>query len=170
MLESDIFEVYAVEMNEREIPDTAVVIKARERDLCLSIWISPAQAESIALYRLGIPPERPLTYDLMAHLIQRLGGQLQSVRIAARQDKVFYATLLIATGAAVEEIDCRPSDALALAAQIKAPIFCAPDLLADNGYRQEELERLVSQKQLVHHPRSGETVKSIKPLILGYWA
>jgi bifunctional DNase/RNase len=167
MLESEIFEVYAVEMNEREIPDTAIVIKAREHNLYLPIWVAPSQAESIALYRLGMPPSRPLTYDLMAHLIQRLGGQLQSVQIASHQDNVFYATLLVATDASVEEIDCRPSDALALAAQSKVSIFCSSDLLEQNGYQQREFEHLVSQKRLVLHPRSGETVKSIKPVVLG---
>jgi hypothetical protein len=77
----------------------------------------------------GVKPERPLTHDLMKLILTGLGGELRRVVIAALRENTYLAQLLIYRGGEVFEVDARPSDSIALALRMHAPIFSTDELL-----------------------------------------
>lgn len=126
--------VHGVYRPEGESPDdaTIVILKAREQVRYLPICIGFAEGQSIFLNLQGIKPSRPLSHDFMAQLVEQLGGRIEAVNIT-HQNTTFYATTKVVANNTVKEIDCRPSDALALAVRVEAPIFVAVDVLEQAG-------------------------------------
>ncbi|HEU5219323.1 MAG TPA: bifunctional nuclease family protein [Gemmatimonadales bacterium] len=110
-----------------------VVLKEEDGDRTLPIWIGAPEANAIALELQGIKPERPLSHDLMKLLVTGLGGELRRVVVAGLRENTYVAELLIYRGADVFEVDARPSDSIALALRMRAPIYCNEDLLERNG-------------------------------------
>lgn len=110
--------------------NTPVVILQEEAgERTLPIWIGASEANAIALELQGVRPERPLTHDLMKLLVSGLGGELKRVVIAALRENTYLAQLLIYRGTEVFEVDARPSDSIALALRMNAPIFLNEELL-----------------------------------------
>ncbi|HEX3927807.1 MAG TPA: bifunctional nuclease family protein [Gemmatimonadales bacterium] len=96
----------------------------------LPIWIGPSEANAIAIAMQQIAVPRPLTHDLLRHVLQGLGGELLRVAITSSRDNTFYAELLVRHGTnELAGIDARPSDAIALAVRCGAPILAAESLL-----------------------------------------
>jgi RNA polymerase sigma factor (sigma-70 family) len=89
----------------------------------LSMWIGPVEGDSIAAGLIGYHVPRPLTYDFTAKLLKAAGARLQSVRISKIEDITFFAVAVLETGDTTQEIDARPSDALALALRFDCPIY-----------------------------------------------
>ena len=106
-----------------------VVLQEEEGERTLPIWIGAPEANAIALELQGVKPERPLTHDLMKLLVAGLGGELRRVVISGLRENTYLAELLIYRGAEVFEVDARPSDSIALALRMHAPIFSNDDLL-----------------------------------------
>ncbi len=77
----------------------------------------------------GVQAPRPMTHDLIALIIQSLGGEILRVVISELKDSTFYATLVLEQGGKEKLVDCRPSDAIALAVQSKVQIFVAKQVL-----------------------------------------
>ena len=94
----------------------------------LSIWIGPAEAFAISSKLGGEVPIRPLTIDLASQLIRELGGRLSSVVITSHRDNVFYARLVVDAHGKRLDVDARPSDAIALALRLDAPILVVNDV------------------------------------------
>jgi bifunctional DNase/RNase len=108
----------------------------------LPIWIGAAEASAIANVLEGATPPRPLTHDLMADLLEALGHTLTAVKITEVDEGTFYAVIEVDG----EEVSARPSDAVALALRVGAPIYAADDVLAEVGVeipapREEEVEK-----------------------------
>ncbi|HLG06447.1 MAG TPA: bifunctional nuclease family protein [Gemmatimonadales bacterium] len=114
-----------------------VVLREDEGERTLPIWIGASEANAIALELQGVRPERPLTHDLMKQLVAGLGGELRRVLIAGLRENTYLAQLLIYRGTEVFEVDARPSDSIALALRMNAPIFSEEDLL-DRSARSSE--------------------------------
>ncbi len=95
----------------------------------LPIIIGTFEAQSIALELEGIKPPRPLTHDLMKSVIESLGGSIQEVIISDLRDNTFYGRIIIEISGLTNEIDSRPSDAIALAVRTKTPIFVSEDVM-----------------------------------------
>jgi bifunctional DNase/RNase len=106
-----------------------VVLREEDGERTLPIWIGAPEANAIALELQGVKPERPLTHDLMKHLVSGLGGELRRVLIASLRENTYLAQLFIYRGSEVFEVDARPSDSIALALRMNAPIFTNEDLL-----------------------------------------
>jgi RNA polymerase sigma factor (sigma-70 family) len=136
MTEATIYDVYVVEQAQPEEPHAVVVLKAREQERYVPIWIGQPEAEGIAVKLRSLTYKRPLTYDLMTQLLERLGASVEAVRLSALRDQTFFATLRVVGNGNTAELDCRPSDALALAVRTNAPIFIADDVLAQAGRDQ----------------------------------
>jgi hypothetical protein len=96
----------------------------------LPIWIGQPEAESIVMQMHNIKRVRPLTHDLCRSLILGLGGALRRVQITRVEKNTYYAELHINRGDAVVQIDARPSDSIAVALRLAAPIFAAESLLS----------------------------------------
>jgi bifunctional DNase/RNase len=106
-----------------------VVLKEEDGERTLPIWIGAPEANAIALELQGIKPERPLTHDLMKLLVSGLGGELRRVKISNLRENTYLAELLIYRQGEVFEVDARPSDSIALALRMQAPIFTTDELL-----------------------------------------
>jgi bifunctional DNase/RNase len=97
----------------------------------LPIWISQEQARAIMLALERQAPPRPLTHDLLVNMLQAWDMGLERVIIHALHDSTFFAVLRIRNGEEVKEIDARPSDAIALALRLDAPIWVMEEVVAD---------------------------------------
>jgi len=106
-----------------------VILQEHEGERVLPIWIGPAEANAIAMELAGMKFSRPLTHDLLKQVIVGLGADLRKVIITQVKDNTYYAELHIYRGDAVIQIDARPSDSIAVALRLKAPIFTSEDLL-----------------------------------------
>jgi bifunctional DNase/RNase len=123
-----------------------VILKETGRDRYLPIWIGPWEASAIAMRLQGLTPERPLTHDLFASALEAVDARVTRVVISDLADETFHARLFVERDGKVAEVDARPSDALALAVRVGAPIFAAPSVLdqaglgADGGLGDDEEE------------------------------
>lgn len=102
-----------------------VVLKDINDDKYLPIWIGPCEADAITLELQEQPSKRPLTHDLLKTTIRELGGRVVQILISDLQQDIYYARILVDLGDRQIEIDSRPSDAIALAVRVKAPIYVA---------------------------------------------
>ncbi len=110
-----------------------VILKEKEADRYLPIWIGPAEADSIAVKLQDISVPRPLTHDLLRSIIQTLGASIQHIVVSDLQNDTFYAKVVIQVDGKSVEIDCRPSDTIALAVRAKVPIFAEETVLEKAG-------------------------------------
>ena len=117
-----------------------VILQEKDGNRLLPIWIGQPEAESIVMQMNNIKRERPLTHDLCKNLIVGLGGSLRRVQITKVQKNTYYAELHVASANGLVQIDARPSDSIAIALRLSAPIFAQESLLssADDGEGDEE--------------------------------
>jgi bifunctional DNase/RNase len=115
-----------------EVPSNNPIVLLRERgsDRYLPIWVGAVEATAIAYAQQGIVPPRPLTHDLLRDILGALGVSVVEVRITALEDGVFYAVIVFSSGA---EVSARPSDAIALALRVDAPIRAVDEVLEAAG-------------------------------------
>ena len=110
-----------------------VLLKAKDADRCLPIWIGPAEADSIALKLEGKEAPRPMTHDLMGLMISDLGARVVQVIVNGLRDDTFLARVVLQRNGTTIERDSRPSDAIALAVRCGAPIFADEDVFERAG-------------------------------------
>jgi bifunctional DNase/RNase len=115
-----------------------LILRERDGGRVLPIWIGQPEAESIVLHLNGVVRERPLTHDLCRALLAALGGELERVDITRVVKSTYYAELHIGTANGHVVVDARPSDSIAVALRVGAPIFAADELLADLDLDEEE--------------------------------
>jgi bifunctional DNase/RNase len=122
-----------------EMPSNQPIVLLREvaGERYLPIWIGAVEATAIAFAQQGVVPPRPLTHDLMKDLIGATGNELREVRITEMRDGVFYAVLVLSSGA---EVSARPSDSIALALRTGSRIVCSEDVLDEAGLEVPEEE------------------------------
>ncbi len=115
-----------------------VILRELETERYLPIWIGPWEANAIAMKLQGLSPERPLTHDLLTAVLEELGATLREILIADLADETFHARLLLETAdGRTVEVDCRPSDAIALAVRTGVRIFAAESVLERAGVRPD---------------------------------
>lgn len=136
-----------------------VLLRETEGGRYLPIWIGAVEASAIAYAQQGAETARPLTHELMQHLVEALGDELDEVRIVDVHDGVFFASLVFASGA---EVEARPSDSIALALRAGARIVCTEDVLDEAGIQStsdedEEVEKFREFLDEVAPEDFGET-------------
>jgi hypothetical protein len=104
----------------------------------LHIWIGWPEASAIQSYLEGSRPPRPMTHDLMAHLLVSLQAKVQQLIISEMKEDTFFAQLTLLAGEHTLEIDCRPSDGIAIALRAEAPIFITDELFAEIEQMREQ--------------------------------
>ncbi len=109
-----------------------VILKEKMSERYLPIWIGPAEADAIAVKLQGVNVPRPLTHDLLNTVIDALGATVNSIIISELKSDTFYAKILLNVDGGQMEIDSRPSDALALAVRVEAPIY-AEEIVLDKA-------------------------------------
>ena len=101
----------------------AILLKEIEGTRRLPIIIGAFEAQAIALEMEGIKPPRPLTHDLLKTLVDNLGANVVEIVVSELKENTFYAKIILEASGLTNEIDARPSDAIALAVRTYAPIF-----------------------------------------------
>ncbi|MDQ6720004.1 MAG: bifunctional nuclease family protein [Candidatus Dormibacteraeota bacterium] len=110
-----------------------VILKEKEADRYLPIWIGSFEAQAIATKISGNPLGRPLTHDLMATAFGDLGISVKRIVVTRLADQVFYARLYVKQDGRDLDFDARPSDAIALAVRVECPIFVATEVMETAG-------------------------------------
>jgi bifunctional DNase/RNase len=128
-----------------ELPNNQpiLLLKESEGERYLPIWIGAVEATAIAFEQQGVRPARPLTHDLLRDVLEALGRPLDRVEITEVRENVFYADLVLGEAT---RVSARPSDAIALALRVGAPISCAEPVLDDAGIvipdeQEDEVEK-----------------------------
>jgi bifunctional DNase/RNase len=107
-----------------------VILKDNEGDRYLPIWIGAWEASAIAMRLQGLQAERPLTHDLFTAALDQLGVRVARIVVSDLADETYHAQLVLERDGLEEEVDARPSDALAIAVRTESPIYCAESVLA----------------------------------------
>src|SRR3954462_9444493 len=115
---------------DRSTNSYVVILQEKDGTRLLPIWIGQPEAESIVVHMNNMKRERPLTHDLCKSLIVGLGGSLRRVQITKVQKNTYYAELHVSRGDSVVQVDARPSDSIAIALRLSAPIFASDTLLS----------------------------------------
>lgn len=126
-----------------------VLLKTVSDNRFLPIWIGHAEAAAILLKLQGNEPPRPMTHDLMSDLIGRLNADVLRIVVTEMRESTFYAAITLRHDLQEVEIDARPSDAIALAVRVDAPIFADDGLLEENSVAfdqgMEDTEEMVER-------------------------
>ena len=117
-----------------------VILKEKGAERYLPIWIGVYEANAIALKITGITPERPITHDLLANILQSAELRLKKIQVTSLTNEVFFARLFLGVNGKEVEIDSRPSDAIALAVRMTCPILVSQDVLEKAGVFPEKEE------------------------------
>ena len=115
-----------------------VILQEKNGDRLLPIWIGQPEAESIVMQMNGMKRERPLTHDLCKSLIVGLGGTLRRVQITKVQKSTYYEELHVERDDSIVQIDARPSDSIAIALRLSAPIFAQAGLTPGAALRYDK--------------------------------
>ena len=120
-----------------EMPSNQPIVLLRERDgeRYLPIWIGAVEATAIAFAQQGVVPARPLTHDLLKDVLSALDRPVERVHITDLREGVFFAELRFTDGVVVS---ARPSDAIALALRTGTPIFSESEVLEEAGIMIED--------------------------------
>ncbi|MFC2133308.1 bifunctional nuclease domain-containing protein [Bacteroidota bacterium] len=137
----------------------------------LPIIIGSFEAQSIALEIEGIKPPRPLTHDLLKNFADNLGGTVKEVVIDALKENTFYAKIIVEVSTMINEIDSRPSDAIALAIRTGAPLYVREDVMKEASFvpsSEEETpeEDILEDSSKEKFMKTEETSKETKMAVL----
>jgi len=117
-----------------EVHDQQVImLRESEGDRSFPIVIGIFEATSIDRRVKGMPSPRPLTHDLVASVIDNMGGELQDIFISELRDHTYFAKLRIKHDGEMIEVDSRPSDAIAVAVTVDVPILVSEDVIDEAG-------------------------------------
>lgn len=115
------------EIHDRQI----IVLREVDGERSFPIVIGIFEATSIDRRVRQTPTPRPLTHDLIHSIIEDMGGEIEDILITELREHTYYAKMRIRQGGELLEIDCRPSDAIAIAVTAQVPIYVADEILAE---------------------------------------
>ena len=119
----------------------------------LPIWVGPFEGQTIAMGLHGLTTSRPMTFNFMASLLEAVDVELEEVRVEALKDETFYSVARLRNGDRVQEIDARPSDAIALAVRTGSPIYVADEVMKMAG--------VDVSKEMAQEPKLGQGLDGI---------
>lgn len=154
MLEMSIDSIRVSLMNYQRV----VILKEKDSDRYLPIWIGPAEADAIAVKLQDVSIPRPLTHDLLGNIIGALGGTLNHVSVNDLQNDTFYAKLILDVNGRSLEVDSRPSDAIALAVRSRVPIYVDEGVLEKAGITMDQ----ETGKPLLDEKAEGDIERTTK--------
>ncbi|MCC6755163.1 MAG: bifunctional nuclease family protein [Solirubrobacterales bacterium] len=110
-----------------------VLLKTIDDNRYLPIWIGHPEAAAILMKLQGADTPRPMTHDLLVDIIDQAEAKVEKISVNELRDNTFFATITLSVSGSEIEIDSRPSDALALAVRMQAPIFVAEDVIEESS-------------------------------------
>ncbi len=133
-----------------------VILREKEAERYLPIWIGVYEAESITIALQEVEVSRPLTHDLMYNIFRHLNARILRVEVVALRDDTFYGNIVVEKDGHTLNIDSRPSDALAVAVRARVPILVARSVMDAAGIVPEE--DLQAKTEAALPPQSAEPV------------
>ena len=127
-------ELAAVQIDQRSATPVMLLKESQPPGRTLAVYIGRTEAQAIVDSIQGIEPPRPMTHDLMRDVIEALGGIVVRVVITELVEATFYAQVELKIQQKVVVVSARPSDAVALAVRVAAPMFVASDVMALEGF------------------------------------
>ena len=115
-----------------------VLLKTQTGNKFLPIWIGSTEATAILMKLQGVEAPRPMTHDLLPDMVRQLNAEVARVTVTELRENTFIALITVRGEAGEVDIDSRPSDALALAVRVDAPIFVADKVIEDSALEFEE--------------------------------
>jgi bifunctional DNase/RNase len=109
-----------------------IILRDKEGQRVLPIWVGPAEAQAIAMQIENVPTQRPMTHDLLKNVIEDLKASVEKIVVCDLKDNTFYALIHLIVGSEAVVVDARPSDAIALALRTKSPIYVEEQVI-DNA-------------------------------------
>lgn len=116
-----------------------VLLCDEEHKTFVPIWIGPAEAMSIQMELDRRQPPRPMTHDLMTNILYQMNVRLLKVTVNDFERQVYYATLHLESKNGVQEVDARPSDAIALALRTQCEIWVSDEVIEKAGIQREDV-------------------------------
>jgi bifunctional DNase/RNase len=123
-----------------------VLLKETEGERYLPIWIGAVEATAIAFALQGVQTPRPMTHDLMRDIMNETQIDVERILISELVDSTFFAVIKMALDGRTAEVSSRPSDAIALAVRIQAPIFASEEVLEQAGIELRDEEETEVEK------------------------
>ena len=145
----------------QETQQRAVVLKVKDSDLYLPIFIGQFEVEAIRFKLMGVEVQRPMTHDLLGSIIGDLGGTIHSIVVSELKNDTFFAKIVIDSNGTLIEIDARPSDALALAVRSEAPIYAEDDVVEKAGVSLEFEEQDLTDEKTEGNEVNEEELESL---------
>jgi uncharacterized protein len=123
-----------------------VLLKETQGDRYLPIWIGAVEATAIAFALQGVETPRPMTHDLMRDMLSEMNAEVERIVISDLVDQTFFATIKMASNGNQSEVSSRPSDAIALAVRINAPLYASEEVLEAAGIELKDEEESEVEK------------------------
>ena len=139
-----------------------VLLEDKEAGVVLPVWVGPAEAQAILMELNKVAPPRPMTHDLMRNLVAGLKGEVLRVVITELKGGTYFALIELKGPGRSFSVDSRPSDAIALALRMKAPIFA----------RREALESAIpvgEEPQATYRGRLGLVLQAMTPALAKFF-
>ena len=133
-----------------------IILKDEEDKRALPIWVGIFEANAIALELEKIPTPRPMTHDLIKNILETIEARVLKVVVTDLKENTFFAVLHLQIGETEYTVDARPSDAIALALRVAAPIYVEEDVVR-------------KAKTLEVAPRDAEPVRTDDPDRIKEW-
>lgn len=140
-------DILGLSSSQSQVGSFALVLGERDGNRRLPIIIGGFEAQAIALEIENIKPNRPMTHDLILTIAQTFDIGLKEVVISELKEGVFYSKLILHQGDDEQEIDARPSDAIAIAVRYKAPIYTYESILSEAGIVIKENDPATSRRE-----------------------
>ena len=119
-------------------PQRLVVLKQKNSERYLPIWVGPYEAEAITVALQEVEMSRPLTHDLLNNVFGAFDARVARIEIVKLQNDIFYGTIVAEVGGKEVHIDSRPSDAIALSVRAHVPILVHPSVMDEAGILPDE--------------------------------
>jgi len=140
-----------------------VILEDLEKKRIVPIWVGIFEAQAILFKLKNMYFPRPLTYDLMKNLVEELKGKIDFVLISNVSENTFYAEIHLSIDSEKITLDSRPSDALALALRVDAPIFVSEKVYQEHSWEREkfaEFQKSSAYQQYLETSSDEETGKA----------
>lgn len=138
------------------VNECIIFLEELEGNRLLPIWIGITEGQAIAIRFSGVVLPRPLTHDLLLTSVKQLGWEVQKVVVSDIKENTFYARVHVTDGKKVEQLDSRPSDAIAIAVRAGCPILVDESVFE----RCQTLNKPISEDEV---SKFKEDLKSLKP-------
>ncbi len=141
-----------------------IILKDTKGDKSLPIWVGYPEATAIALQMESVVTPRPMTHDLIRNILAGMRVNVVHICVNYLKDNTFYGVIKLDTADGIIDVDSRPSDAIAVALRVEAPIYVTNKVLES----AKDFEMNISQEQIEDEDQFKKWLNSVKPSDFGH--